>query len=106
MSTFVSTSDELRAAFEHALADAIAGKAVPDGIGLDDETIAALLAVDAAAPNPSPELVRLARNEFEELLKDIASVDPRRRRDAIPVSDLLARLGISEDDLNAGPPSA
>lgn len=92
------TGDELRAVFEHALADAIAGKGVPQGIGLDDETTTALLAVDSAAPNPSGELIRFARDEFEELLEDLASVDARRQGDAIPFSEVLARLGISLDE--------
>ena len=37
------TSDDLRAVFEEALADAIAGAGVPEGIGLDPETTEALL---------------------------------------------------------------
>ena len=60
------TSDDLRAAFVEALADAIAGAGVPEGIGLDPETTEALLRVDQAAPHPPTELVQSARDEFEQ----------------------------------------
>ena len=86
------TSDDLRATFEAALTDSIAGAGVPEGIGLDPETTEALLRVDQSAPTPPTELVQSARDEFEQLLADVLSVE-QREGNTVPLSQLINDIG-------------
>lgn len=61
---------------------------MPEGIGPDPETTEALLRVDQVAPNPPTELGQLARDEFEQLLADVLSVE-QREGNTVPPSQLL-----------------
>jgi hypothetical protein len=99
--------DELRATFDDALASAIAGKSVPDSINLDDETVAALARVNAAAPHPAAGLIQAAREEFDELLADLQSVH-QREHNTIPAAQLRDELGIEDwlDNLDVHPADA
>lgn len=64
------TDDQLRTVFNDQLAAMLAGReqCVPDGIGLDEKTAAALEAVGAAAPNPPATIIQAARVEFGKQL--------------------------------------
>ncbi len=99
--------DELQARFDDALAGAVAGRLEPDSVDLDGDTIAPLQKVVAAFPDPATNLVRAARDEFDELLADVRSVE-QSTGNTIPAAQLRYELGIDEwlDQLDPDPTEA
>ncbi|MCU1643435.1 MAG: hypothetical protein JWN03_3710 [Nocardia sp.] len=87
------TREQLQSSFERVLSQVLAGRGIPTGTGLDDETEGALETIARAHPNATEELVEAARRAFAgqldgsntarwkaELERDLAEREARSKR--------------------------